>query len=165
MACNKATYDYMRAQSLLPKQKVMPETEDDTVLILSDDEDVSHVHKNSRVSPTPQPEDDGPDDKFKLTFKSALTQGEIVLTVRPTTTCGAIVKAFLKKAGLADKYPHVMSGVPPAPPPKKKGRVAKAAAIELKDPKLCVDGDKLGSDTEIGDMDLEDGDMVEVVGL
>ena len=28
-----------------------------------------------------------------------------------------------------------------------------------------VDGDKMASETEIGDADLEDGDLVEIVGV
>lgn len=50
------------------------------------------------------------------------------------------MKAFLKKAGLSDKY--------------KKGG-----------PCLMVDGDKMSAGSEIADADLDDGDMVEVVGL
>jgi hypothetical protein len=88
--------------------------------------------------------------KFKLTLRSALTSKDITLTVRPTTTCGAIVKAFLKSAGLADKYPGGSGQTP-----KKAG----------KGPMLCLDGDKLEPGSEIGDADLEDGDLVEVVGL
>jgi hypothetical protein len=72
------------------------------------------------------------------------------LTVRPTTTCGAIVKAFLKAAGLSDRYPD-------SPPTGK--RTAQAM------PQLMVDGDKMADDIEIGEADLDDGDLVEVVGL
>lgn len=32
-------------------------------------------------------------------------------------------------------------------------------------PMLCLDGDKLNPGSEIGDADLEDGDLIEVVGL
>ncbi|KAF8879087.1 hypothetical protein CPB84DRAFT_1793598 [Gymnopilus junonius] len=118
--------------------------------------------------------------KFKLILRSSLTTKDITLTVRPTTKCGAIVKAFLNKAGLADKYHEVFAegGVAaaaaraPEPAKKKGGRKAKrgaaavaAAAVPVKDPRLCIDGDKMDNATEIGDMDLEDGDMVEVVGL
>jgi hypothetical protein len=84
-------------------------------------------------------------EKFKLILRSTQTSKDITLTVRPTTTCGAIVKAFLKSAGLSDKYA--------AQTPKKGG------------PRLCVDGDKMDPGSQIGDADLEDGDMVEVVGL
>ena len=55
---------------------------------------------------------------------------------------------FLKSAGLSDKYPGQT--------PKKGGG---------KVPMLCLDGDKLNPGSEIGDAELEDGDLVEVVGL
>ncbi|KDR82499.1 hypothetical protein GALMADRAFT_237823 [Galerina marginata CBS 339.88] len=102
-------------------------------------------------------------EKFKLILRSGLTPKDITLTVRPTTKCGAIVKAFLKKAGLADKYPEVFADATSAP--KKGGRKSKGGADSAKDPRLCIDGDKMENNTEIGDQDLEDGDMVEVVGL
>lgn len=113
-------------------------------------------------------------------MRSALTQKDITLTVRPTTKCGAIVKAFLKKAGLIDLYPGAGSDEPPAPPvqvppPKKGGRKSKvtlaaetaalAAAAPAKDPRLCIEGDKMDNGTPIGEQDVEDGDMIEVVGL
>lgn len=56
----------------------------------------------------------------------------------------------MKNAGLSDKYP--------AQTPKKGAKGSKV-------PKLCLDGDKLDPGSEIGDADLEDGDLVEVVGL
>ena len=93
-------------------------------------------------------------ETFKLILRSSLSNKDIALTVRPTTKCGAIVKAYLRKAGLADQYPGLFDEGGKG----KKGRAEK-------DPRLCVDGDKMGNDVEIGDADLEDGDMVEVVGL
>jgi Ubiquitin-2 like Rad60 SUMO-like len=96
-------------------------------------------------------ESDSDDDTFKLVVQSAIAKA-ITLTVRPTTKCGAIVKAFLKKAGVADKYPAVF-GIGGG---KKKGG---------KDPRLCVDGDKMENDVQISEADLEDGDQVEIVGL
>jgi hypothetical protein len=81
-------------------------------------------------------------EKFKLIFRSAVTK-DITLTVRPTATCGAIVKAFIKHAKL-----NVNT----------KGKNAGG-------PALVVDGDKLGSGDKIGDAGLDDGDMVEVVGI
>ncbi|KAF7979999.1 hypothetical protein HWV62_40094 [Athelia sp. TMB] len=93
--------------------------------------------------------------KFKLILRSSVTTKDISLTVRPTTTCGAIVKGFLKAAGLLDQYPSVNgSGATP-----KKGKNAG------KDPRLSVDGDKMDPSAEISEADLEDGDCVEVVGL
>lgn len=108
-------------------------------------------------------ESESDEDKFKLILRSALTANkEISLVVRPTTKCGAIVKAFLKRAGLAGKYPEVFASAP-ADVAKRAGRKSKAVAG--KDPRLCLDGDKLDNASEIGDADLEDGDMIEVVGL
>jgi hypothetical protein len=57
----------------------------------------------------------------------------------------------LKSAGLIDQYP----GVGSAQTPKKNVKV----------PMLCFEGDKLDPSSEIGDADLEDGDLIEVVGL
>jgi hypothetical protein len=56
----------------------------------------------------------------------------------------------LKSAGLSDKYPGQT--------PKKGGTGGKV-------PMLCLDGDKLDPGSEIGDAELEDGDLIEVVGL
>ncbi len=164
VAYNKATFDYMRSQLMLPKQNVLVNESandpDGPLVIVSDDEDFGSGGHLRSLAPDTDHEDDGPDDKFKLNFKSKVTPSEITLTVRPTTTCGAIVKAFLKKAGLAAQYPHVMNGTAP-PQTKKRGKNAEPP----KDPRLCIDGDKMDNTTEIGEMDLEDGDLVDVVGL
>ncbi|KAG6878517.1 hypothetical protein C0993_005448 [Termitomyces sp. T159_Od127] len=113
VGCDKVTYEYMRTHPInaTPEIPDAPPSHDD-------DE-----------------ESDADGETFKLVLRSSLTN-DITLTVRPTTKCGAIVKAYLKKAGLAGT-----------------------------DARLCVDGDKMGHDAEIGDADLDDGDMVEVVGL
>ena len=79
--------------------------------------------------------------------------------MRPTTKCGAIVKAFLKKAGVAAQYPAVFGEAVKAP--KKSGW----GAPPKTDPRLCVDGEKLDNEAEIGDSELEEGDLVEVVGM
>ena len=149
-----------------PTQFASDSADDPDVIVASDDEDDDGYGASSgygqrveSVAPDTDREDDGPDNTFKLHLKSQLTTGEIVLTVRPTTTCGAIVKGFLKKAGLAEQYPHVMNGT--APPAPKRGKNADPP----KDPRLSIDGDKMDPSTEIGEMDLEDGDMVDVVGL
>lgn len=99
-------------------------------------------------------------DTFRLTLRSDKTSKDIVLTVRPSTKCGSIVKAFLKKAGLADKY---LEAAPKAAAKKRRGR--KSLVVVASGPKILVDGDKMDNDTEISEADLEDGDMVEVVGL
>lgn len=76
---------------------------------------------------------------FRLLVRSRLTSAPIALTVRTTATCGAIVRAFIKKTGLD--------------------------ANKANKAKIVVDGDKMDDNTEIGDADLEDGDMVDVDGL
>ncbi|KIJ54898.1 hypothetical protein M422DRAFT_240986 [Sphaerobolus stellatus SS14] len=83
-------------------------------------------------------------DKFKLVLRAAGTK-DITLSVRPTTTCAKIVRAFL--AVLARQ------GGP------------KLTAAKAKKVRLCVDGEKQDPESPISDGDLEDGDMVEVVGL
>lgn len=89
-----------------------------------------------------------------MTLRSGKTK-DIVLTVRPTTTCGAIVRAFLKKAGLADQYAT----------PNSKGKRGRKTTAQTAGPCLMVDGDRMGAESVIGDADLEDGDLVEVFGL
>lgn len=98
-------------------------------------------------------EDGEDDDKMKLIFRSAVSK-DVTLTVRPTTKCSVILKAFLKRVGMADKYPAS---------PVKKGRKPKTALGA--GPALMVDGDRLNPNAAISSADLEDGDLVEVVGL
>ena len=61
-----------------------------------------------------------------------------------------IVKAFLKAANLPDVYSDVQS--------KGKGKQSNY-------PRLKIDGEKQAPEAEIGDADLDDGDLVEVVGI
>ncbi|THV03056.1 hypothetical protein K435DRAFT_310547 [Dendrothele bispora CBS 962.96] len=145
--------------------------ESSDVELISENEALNTSTAAPASSLTPD-QDDGP--TFKLVLRSGKTQNDITLTVRPTTKCGAIVKAFLKKAGFADKDEYAgflqdaaSSGAAPKPKkkPRKNARGAATVASDQKIPTLCVDGDKVGNDTEIGDQDLEDGDMIEVVGL
>jgi hypothetical protein len=135
-ACDQTTWDYIRAQRHNQAPKAV---------------------QSSRNSPSPERESDAESeaestggDKIKLVLRSAATENNVNLTVRPTTTCGAIVKAFLKAAGLSDRYPDS---------PSTGKRTAQAM------PQLMVDGDKMADDIEIGEADLDDGDLVEVVGL
>ncbi|KAH9042155.1 hypothetical protein EDB85DRAFT_2139510 [Lactarius pseudohatsudake] len=81
------------------------------------------------------------DDTFKLVVRSGMTK-DVTLKVRPTTSCGAIVKAFLRRAGIADKYPEGKSS-------RKKSAVG--------GPRLMIDGDRMDPDTPISEADLEDG--------
>ncbi|KAI0051098.1 hypothetical protein FA95DRAFT_1580837 [Auriscalpium vulgare] len=93
---------------------------------------------------------DDDDDTFKLILRSASTK-DVTVTVRPTTTCGAVVTAFLRRTGLMDSNPE------------SKG--AKKKASSASGPRLMIDGERMDPATPISEADLEDGDQVEVVGL
>lgn len=97
-------------------------------------------------------------DTFKLTLRSVKTPKGIVLTVRPQTRCGAILKAYLKKAGLAKEYLEHDTGA------RGRNRGRRSVIIAF-GPRLVVDGDKLDNEVEIREADVEDGDIVEVTGL
>ena len=154
MACTKETYDYIRAHPHSIQNTSFGDSNPGPININSND---------GAESQQSDAESESDEDKFKLILRSALTPNkEISLVVRPTTKCGAIVKAFLKKAGLSGQYPEIFAGVSGT---KKGGRKNNNVAGAGKDPKLCLDGDKLDNASEIGDADLEDGDMIEVVGL
>ncbi|KAG1772354.1 hypothetical protein EDD22DRAFT_860660 [Suillus occidentalis] len=106
-----------------------------------------NVAQFSRNSPSPDRESDAESeaestggDKIRLVLRSAATEDNVNLTVRSTTT----------QPGLSDRYP-----IPPL-----KGKQTTRAM-----PQLMVDGDKMTDDMEIGEADLDDGDLVEVVGL
>ncbi|KAK7690286.1 hypothetical protein QCA50_006941 [Cerrena zonata] len=161
-ACDKNTYEYIRsnptrAPSLVPQ----------------DLHEITNIHRPlsptieepEYKSPEPesQPEKEEDDDKFKLILRGKDVK-DVTLTVRPTTKCSAIIKAFLKSVGLTEKFTASA-----APPPPAKGRGRKKAAPPVAAvppmPQLVVDGDKLDPESEIREADLEDGDMVEVSGL
>jgi len=143
-ACDKHTDEYIRNQR--NRRSPSPSLQDN--------------HQSSKRSPSLAPQSDAESetestggDKIKLIFRSAATKDNTFpLTVRPSTTCGVIVKAFLKAAGLPDKYSD-------AAPIGKKGKK------HTPYPQLMIDGDKLASESEIGDADVEDGDLVEIVGI
>lgn len=156
MACTKETYDYIRAHPHSIQNTSFGNSNAGPIDVDSDDGPGGAESQQSDA------ESESDEDKFKLILRSALTPNkEISLVVRPTTKCGAIVKAFLKKAGLSGQYPEIFTAVPAKKGGGRKNNVAGAG----KDPKLCLDGDKLDNASEIGDADLEDGDMIEVVGL
>ena len=151
-----------------------PLTRDNTVSQTQTPSQPSQSQSQPRSQSVADDEEDH--NKFKLVLRSALTGDKnVTLTVRPTTKCGNILKAFLKRAGLEEQYPHIFSDTPAVPPPTtgaKRGRgggrknnAKAAAAVPLKDPRLCIDGEKMDNETPISEADLEDGDMVEVVGL
>lgn len=182
-ACDKTTYDYIRRNphistttSSLLDTTTTTTTSNSRVVEISDDDSDDASSPPTTASQPPQTqesdaESEADGDKFKLILRSVTTgEKNITLIVRPTTKCGAIVKAFLKKAGVADQYPAVFgdaaktkSSAPPKKGGKKKGN-GWGAPTE-KDPRLCVDGEKLDNEAEIGDWDLEEGDLVEVVGM
>jgi Ubiquitin-2 like Rad60 SUMO-like len=84
-------------------------------------------------------------DKFKVVLR-AHGMKEITLSVRPTTTCSKIVRAFLAVAA-------------------KQGGKAPASPRKAAQVRLSIDGEKQHPDTPISNCDLEDGDLIEVVGL
>lgn len=165
VACDQTTYEYLQKQSHSNIAKPRsPKKHDDSSSVIEVGSDTDEAPFNlsdheDESDAGAAAESDNEGDKFKIVLRSALTANRnITLTVRPTTTCGAIVKAFLKKAGLADNYPTVTS-------PNKRKRKGGKGKEKPKEPKLEIDGDKLADSVQIGDMDLEDGDMVDVVGL
>lgn len=129
------------------------------------------------------------DGRFKLILRSEKVAKDITLIVRPTTKCGSIVKTYIKKVGLTEQYPHVFeevaaedratlrSRVRSRGRPEGRGRgrgratdggerqTAKASMSRLSDPRIWIDGDKMDNNATIGEADLDDGDMVDIVGL
>jgi hypothetical protein len=133
-ASDKTTFEHLRAQRDRQRSQSVALDDDpgDARRSPSPPADTSPTREE-----TPAPEKG---EKFKLVIRAG-TAKDITIAVRPTTTCGVIVRAFVKAAGL---------NVP----------AAKLAAA-----RIIVDGDKMDNDTEIGEADLEDGDMVEIAGL
>ncbi|TFK40868.1 hypothetical protein BDQ12DRAFT_680194 [Crucibulum laeve] len=172
VACDITTYEYIRAHQATTTQPIDRNTptfdissdEDDGAPEPSTSQPQSQSQGHDAAESEAESESDG--DKFKLILRSALTGSkDISLVVRSATKCGAIVKAFLKKAGLDAQYPNAGGGGTKSPPPPPKRGRKSVAEVSEKDPRLCVDGEKMANDAEIGDADLEDGDLVEVVGL
>jgi len=168
-ACDKTTYDYVRRNPHVSTttSSLLDNTSSQVVDISDDDPDDASSPHTIASQPAQTQESDAESeadgDKFKLILRSVATgERNITLTVRPTTKCGAIVKAFLKKAGVTDQYPAVFGD---AEKTKKGGKKIGWGAAPEKDPRLCVDGEKLDNEAEIGDSELEEGDLVEVVGM
>lgn len=160
-AFEKTTYQYLQEYKRIRSPSIAPAADGDALrrspsrarsksIELSDNDS-----KGGAASAPVQNENDEESNTFHLIVRSARTAKDISLLVRPSTKCGAIVRAFLKKAGLAAEYIN-------AAPATGRGR-GKAAAVKV--PALSVDGDRMDPETEIGEADLEDGDQVEVIGL
>lgn len=90
--------------------------------------------------------DEDGDGVFRLVVWSDLTK-DVILKVRPTTTCGDVVKAFLKHAGMTDRY-------------SEGGNIRGEG-----EPRLVVHGVHMNPDNPISETDLKDGDQVEIEGL
>ena len=138
-ASNITTYEYLREH----RQERPPPTADALAQGSSPPRSTEDGESESE-SQSMADEDDG--DIFKLVVRSGVTR-DVILKVRPTTTCGAIVKAFLKRAGIADQH--------------LEGRSIRGGG----GPRLMIDGGRMDPETPISEADLEDGDQVEVDGL
>lgn len=172
-AYEKTTYEYIQMHQ--PKSAFM---EPNPALAagpidIDSDEDVFHGSvSNLAASPPPFTQTQESDaeseidvgEKMKVVVRSSVTN-DITLVVRPTTKCGAILKAFLKKAGMEEGYPELFENDGAASGKSKGRKGRKSGPASGKDPRLSLDGDRLKNDISIGETDFEDGDMVEVVGL
>ncbi|OCH90930.1 hypothetical protein OBBRIDRAFT_792846 [Obba rivulosa] len=152
--CDKVTHEYIQANKRQRSLSVQPVQ--DPLEVSERSRSLSPVVE---LSDSDSGESASGGDTFRLTLRSGKTK-DVVLTVRPTTTCAAIVKAFLKKTGLADQYPTISVS-----PSKTKAKTKRGKGAVTAEPRLFLDGEKLDPASEIGEADLEDGDLVEVVGL
>lgn len=98
----------------------------------------SHIPEKLGATDSGLESDGGLQDTFKLTLRSGTSQS-ITVTVKPSTKCSSIVASFLKKTG----RPATAS---------KKARIS-------------VDGESLSPNDPIDVAGLEDGDVVDIVGL
>ncbi|KAJ7643931.1 hypothetical protein FB45DRAFT_283993 [Roridomyces roridus] len=154
-ACTKNTWDYIKAN---PGAGASNPTQQNSDIEISDAEEPMPTNAGAASMDESDAESEG-GETFKLCLRSAVTKKDIFLTVRPTTTCGAIVQAFLKKAGLADQYGSGKGGGGrKSVGGKGKGKKAQPE----KEPQLVIDGDKMAADVPISDADLDDGDVVDV---
>jgi Ubiquitin-2 like Rad60 SUMO-like len=139
-AYNFATYEYLREH----RQERPPPTSG--ALAPGSSPPPGSAEDGDSESDSQSMADDGDGDIFKLVVRSGVTK-DVTLKVRPTTTCGAIVKAFLKRAEIADQY--------------LEGRSIRGGG----GPQLMIDGERMDPEAPISEADLEDGDQVEVDGL
>lgn len=137
-ASDLVTYEYLREH----RQELPPPTAN--ALAQGSSPPGSAEDGDSDSDPQSMADDDD-GDIFKLVVRSGITK-DVTLKVRPTTTCGAIVKAFLKRAVIADQY--------------LEGRSIRGGGQ-----RLMIDGERMDPETPISEADLEDGDQVEVDGL
>lgn len=132
-------YDYIKANRLR-SPSVEPASSLNLSLPMSQPGPSSSVDtaRSSSLVPESNPTSNSEDksDTFKLQVRCHDTT--IRLTVRPSTLCSSIVTAALKKMEKDD--------------PKKKGRIE-------------VDGERMAPDTAIRECDLEDDDLVDIVGV
>ncbi|KDQ11138.1 hypothetical protein BOTBODRAFT_35672 [Botryobasidium botryosum FD-172 SS1] len=84
-------------------------------------------------------EEDHVASRLKLSFRSARFTKPTTLSVKATATCASIVEKYLRAVDVKDVA---------------KGKVH-----------LEIDGEALDGESSIADADLEDGDLVEVIGL
>lgn len=98
--------------------------------------DAELIHGSGSESETSKVEDDQ-SDRIKLHIRAG--NQTIIMSVKSTTKCKSIIETFLRKTG--------------------------RSASASKSARLRVDGEKLDPESEIGEMDLEDGDLVDVVGI
>lgn len=136
------TYEYIRTNRVeralsVDREAGPPDSRENTQSTSVPEDDFS-------AGASSQSESETQEDTFKLSVRSGST--EISVRVRPATTCGAIVASFVKRT----------SG--------KNGR-AKVSAAKAKSARIEFDGEKMQPETTVGGMELEDGDVIDIVGL
>lgn len=99
---------------------------------------VSHILEESGATDSGLESDGGSQDTFKLTLRSGASQS-VTVTVRPSTKCSSIIASFLKKTG-------------------------RPASVSNK-ARISVDGESLNPNDPIDVAGLEDGDVVDIVGV
>ncbi|CDO69907.1 hypothetical protein BN946_scf184884.g66 [Trametes cinnabarina] len=161
-ACDKITYDYLQENKRMRSESVAPSGHPHLDIACRRSPSRARSPSFTELSDSgfgaaesePEEKDAGAAGAFTLFVVSEKTKGRrINLRVLPRTKCGVIVRKFLEKAGLQADYPER------APVAKGRGRGT------TKVPVLSVDGEKMDPEAQIGEVDLEDGDQVEVVGL
>jgi hypothetical protein len=136
-ASTSATFEFLREERARARSaSVQPEAPADDEIEFTGS---AKTPRGGSPAPAPEPAEAG-EAKFRLVVRAAGAK-ELAINVRRSTTCGTIVRAFVKAAGLS---------------------VAPAVAAKAR---VVVDGERMDPDAEIGEADLEEGDMVEIAGL